>query len=156
MAKLNIVTPEELVAREQKPPRGRTGRRRSPQRTRMIEGFKAELANATPGYGGDVLLGEDEDKRLVRQNLKAAADELGIALAFRPIRVKHRIHFRVITQEEKAARPPRGGRPRKRQLEVPQETSDVAPQETDATEQPAAPPARTRRRRNQPATPAES
>ena len=156
MAKLNIVTPEELVAREQKPPRGRTGRRRSPQRTRMIEGFKAELANATPGYGGDVLLGEDEDKRLVRQNLKAAADELGIALAFRPIRDKHRIHFRVITQEEKAARPPRGGRPRKVRPEAPQETSDVAPQETDATEQPAVPQARTRRRRNQPAAPSES
>ena len=156
MAKLNILTPEEIDAREQKPPRGRTGRRRSPQRIRMIEGFKAELANATPGYGGDVLLGEDEDKRLVRQNLKAAADELGIALVFRPIRDKHRIHFRVITQEEKAARPPRGGRPRKVRPEVLQETSDVAPQEANATEPPAEPPAQTRRSRNQPATPSES
>ncbi len=156
MATLNILTPDELVAREQKPPRRRTGRRRSPERTRIIEGFKTELAHATPGYGGDVLLGEDEDKRLVRQNLKAAADELGIALAFRPIRDRNRIHFRVITQEEKAARPPRGGRPRKVRPEAPQETSDVAPQETDATEQPAVPQARTRRRRNQPAAPSES
>ena len=122
----------------------------------MIEGFKTELAHATPGYGGDVLLGEDEDKRLVRQNLKAAADELGIALAFRPIRDKNRIHFRVITQEEKAARPPRGGRPRKVRPEAIPETSDVAPREADATEQPAEPPARTRRRGDQPAPPPES
>ena len=151
MAKLNILTPEEIDAREQKPPRGRTGRRRSPQRIRMIEGFKAELANATPGYGGDVLLGEDEDKRLVRQNLKAAADELGIALMFRPIRDKNRIHFRIITLEERAARPPRGGRPRKVRPEVPPPTSDTE-QQANATEQPA----RTRRRRNQPPTPSES
>src|SRR5918998_6782756 len=103
MATLNILTPEQLENREQKPPRGRVGRRRSAERNRIIEAFKAELQDATPGYGVDVTLSEGEDKRLVRQNLKAAADELGIALDFRPIKDKNRMHFRVITPEEKAA-----------------------------------------------------
>ena len=160
MATLNILTPEEIAAREQKPrTRGRIGRRRSEARTRIIESFKAELQDATPGYGVDVTLSEGEDKRLVRQNLKAAADELGIALDFRPIKDKSRMHVRVISPEEKAAMPVRGGRPKKGQpqLEAIQETVEEAPQETNNTEPVAAPPARSRRRRNQPqaATPAE-
>ena len=113
MAILNILTPDELANREQKPAPRRTGRRRSAERTRAIEEFKAGLAQATPGYGADVLLAENEDKRIVRQNLKAAAADLGIALDFRPIKDRSRIHFRVITAEEKAAKPPRGGRPPK-------------------------------------------
>ncbi len=114
MATLNILTPEEIAAREQKPASGRrSGRKRSPERTRIIEEFKVGLAQATPGYGADVVLGEDEDKRIVRQNLKAAADELGIALDFKPIKTKNLIQFRVMALEEKAARPTRSGRPRK-------------------------------------------
>ncbi len=150
MATLNLLTPEELADREQKPATRRSGRRRSTERTRIIEGFKTALQNAEPGYGADVLLDEGEEKRLVRQNLKAAADELGMALEFRPIKVKNRIHFRVITPEEKAARPPRGGRPKKVQPEAIQDNDVV-------TEPVAAPPARSRRRRNQPqeATPTE-
>jgi hypothetical protein len=50
---------------------------------------------------------------MVRQNLKVAAQELGVAFEFRPIKDKSRIHFRVLTTEEAAARPKRGGRPRK-------------------------------------------
>ncbi len=70
-----------------------------------------------PGYGADVALEANEDKRIVRQNLAAAAEDLGIALDFRPIKDKTRIHFRVITVEEKAARPRRGGgRPRKKPI----------------------------------------
>ena len=124
MATLNILTPEELAHRDQKSRSkgvGR-GRRRSAERTRIIDGFKEVLQQAEPGYGADVLLGEDEHKRTVRQNLKAAADELGMALEFRPIKVKNRIHFRVITLEEKAAMPKRPGRPRKVQPEALQET----------------------------------
>lgn len=158
MATLNLLTPEELADREQKPATRRSGRRRSTERTRIIEGFKTALQNAEPGYGADVLLDEGEEKRLVRQNLKVAADELGMALEFRPIKVKNRIHFRVITPEEKAARPPRGGRPKKVQPEAPQETSVEAVQDNDIVTEPvAAPPARSRRRRNQPeeATPTE-
>ena len=114
MAEIRILSPDELAQREQKPKgRNRSGRRRSEERTRVIEEFKAKMRDAQPGYGGDVLLTEGEDKRMVRQNLKAAADELNQALEFRPIKDKTRIHFRVITPEEKAAKPKRGGRPRK-------------------------------------------
>ncbi len=122
MATLNILTPEELQNREQKPPRGRTGRRRSAERNRIIEAFKADLQDTKLGYGVDVTLGEREDKRLVRQNLKAAADELGMALEFKPIKDRNRIHFRLITLEERAAIPPRGGRPKKVQPESLPET----------------------------------
>ena len=113
MASIQILTPEELVARDQKPNRARSGRRRSPERTRIVEEYKTVLQPASPGFGGDVTLGADEDKRLVRQNLKTAAEELGKALEFRPIKDKSRIHFRVITREQQAAKPKRGGRPRK-------------------------------------------
>jgi hypothetical protein len=114
MAEIHILTPQQLQEREQKP-RGRSGRRRSEERTRIIEEYKAHLGDVEPGYGGDVLLTEGEEKRTVRQNLKIAAQELGIALDFRPIKDKSRIHFRVITQDEAAKRPRRGGRPRKKQ-----------------------------------------
>ena len=80
--------------------------------------YKAALQPAQPGYGGDVLLPEAEDKRAVRQNLQAAAEELNLALDFRPIRDKSRIHFRVITPEERAARPKRSGRPRQIAVEA--------------------------------------
>ena len=62
-----------------------------------------------------MLLSEGEDKRVVRQNLKAATDKLNLTLDFRPIKDPTRIHFRVITSEERAARPRRGGRPPKNQ-----------------------------------------
>ena len=114
MAEIRILSPDELAAREQKPKgRNRSGRRRSEERTRIIEEYKTKMRDTQPGYGGDVLLEPGEDKRMVRQNLKAAAEELNKALEFRPIKDKTRIHFRVITPEEKAARPKRGGRPRK-------------------------------------------
>ncbi|HSH83354.1 MAG TPA: hypothetical protein VLA19_32885 [Herpetosiphonaceae bacterium] len=48
----------------------------------------------------------------MRENLKAAAQELTLALDFRPIADPSRLHFRVITVEEQAAKPGRGGRPR--------------------------------------------
>ena len=120
MATLNILTPEELASREQKSRSkgvGR-GRRRSAERTRIIEGFKEVLQQAEPGYGADVLLEEDEHKRTVRTNLKDAAGELGLALEFHPFKDKSRMHFRVITLEEKAARPTRSGRARKVQPEA--------------------------------------
>src|SRR3954454_20137432 len=93
MATLQMVTPQELEARAKKT--GRKGRQRSAQRTTSIESFKTQLEGAEPGYGGDVLLTDDEEKRFVRQNLKAAADEMGFALDFRPIKKPNRMHFRV-------------------------------------------------------------
>ena len=114
MADIQILSPEELAEREQKPKgRSRSGRRRSEERTRIIEEYKRIMRDAKPGYGGDVALSEGEEKRIVRQNLKAAAGELNQILEFRPIKDKSRIHFRVITQEEKDAKPRRGGRPKK-------------------------------------------
>ena len=81
MAEITLLTPEQIVEREQKPKsQGRSGRRRSPARTRIIEEYKAVMQDVAPGYGADVLLAEDEDKRFVRQNLKAAADELNVGL----------------------------------------------------------------------------
>jgi hypothetical protein len=108
MADIHILTPEELQQREQKPA-GRTGRRRSEERTRFIEAYKAALQNVQSGFGGDVVLAEGEQKRVVRNNLKEAAKELNLALSFRPIRDPMRMHFRVITPEEAAQRPQQGG-----------------------------------------------
>ncbi len=79
----------------------------------MIEAYKAAMQDATPGQGAEVRLGPGEAKRSVRQNLKAAAAELNKVLAFRPIKDPTRIHYHVITTEAQAARPKRGGRPRK-------------------------------------------
>ncbi len=79
----------------------------------MIEEYKAVLDGAKPGYGADVVLAPGEDKHHVRQNLKAAADELKQVVEFRPIKDKSRLHIRFITAEEYAAKPKRTGRPRK-------------------------------------------
>ena len=119
MAELVMLTPAQVAEREQPKGPGRVGRRRSAERTRIIEEYKAALQDAQPGYGADVLLAEGEDKRTVRHNLKAAADELGQIFDFRPIKDRSRIHFRVITPEEQAARPKRGGRPRQSAGEAP-------------------------------------
>jgi hypothetical protein len=118
MARITILTPDVIQQRDQKSSgTGRSGRRRSPERLRLIEEYRQILSETAPGYGADVALEEGDDKRIVRQNLAAAAEDLGIALDFRPIKDKTRIHLRVITPEQKAARPKRGGgRPRKNPL----------------------------------------
>ena len=57
MTQLRLLTPAELAAREyhrQQP--GRPGRRRSPERTRIIAAYKATLQQAHPGFGGEVVL----------------------------------------------------------------------------------------------------
>ena len=129
MDEITLLTPEQIAEREQKPKgHGRSGRRRSPARTRIIEEYKVVMQDVAPGYGADVLLAEDEDKRFVRQNLKAAADELNVALEFRPIKDKRRIHFRFITPEERAAKPKRGGRPRNTAQEVAAESDGAIDQ----------------------------
>ena len=114
MAELTILTPEQIAERQKPKGKGRSGRRRSEERTRIIEEYKAALQNAQPGYGADVFLGEGEVKRLVRQNLKAAAAEQNLGVEFRPMKDPSRIHMRFISPEEQAAKPKgRGGRPRK-------------------------------------------
>jgi hypothetical protein len=114
MAAITILTPEQLAERRQKP-KGRTGRKRSEERTHIIERYKAMMQGAQPGYGADVFLTEGEEKRFVRQNLKAAAAEQNLAVEFRPVKDPARLHMRFISLEEQAAKPKRGGgRPRKR------------------------------------------
>jgi len=111
MANIRLVTPQELQEREHKP-QGRVGRQRSPERTAAIAAYKAALQDVQPGYGADVMLEEGEEKRKVRQNFRAAAAQLNLILDFRPVKDTSRIHFRVITPEEKATKPKRAGRPR--------------------------------------------
>lgn len=111
MAQLTILTPEQLAERDSTPDR-RTGRRRSSARTQIIDAYEAVLAQAAPGYGAEVELEDGDTKAQVRQNLHAAAADLGLALAFGPIRNPARLALRVITLEEQAARPKRGGRRR--------------------------------------------
>lgn len=113
MAAITLLTPAQLAEREQKPKGpGRSGRRRSEERTRRIEGYKAALQGVAPGYGADVLLADDEHKKHVRNDLHIAADELNLALVFRPVKDPSRLHVRFITHEEQAALPKRRGRPR--------------------------------------------
>src|SRR5687768_6556836 len=107
MADITILTPEELTARDSKPTGKRAGRRRSDERTMIIDSYKQALQGAGPGFGGEVSLDEGEEKRIVRQNLKAAAEELDLILSFRPIKQVNQIKFLVITPAEKAAQPKR-------------------------------------------------
>ena len=111
MAELHLLTPAELAAREQFQQRpGKPGRRRSPEQTHIIEAYKATLQQAHPGFGGEVVLAAGERKRKVRQQLKTAGQAVGYALDFCPTKDPMRIHFRVITPEERAAHPKPGGR----------------------------------------------
>src|SRR5919199_4567718 len=136
MAEITLLTPEQLAERQKPQGKGRSGRRRSPERTRMIEQYKAALQNVQPGYGADVFLADGEEKRLVRQNLKAAAAEQNLGLEFRPLKDPSRIHLRFITIEEQAAKPKRGGRPRKSASPDVTDTADAA----GAAPAPSAPP----------------
>ena len=138
MAEITLLTPEQLIERQQKPKgNGRSGRRRSPERTRIIAEYKAAMQDVQPGYGADVVLADGEVKRIVRQNLKTAAAEQNIGLEFRPVKDPSRIHLRFITIEEQAAKPKRGGRPRKG---APAVAADAAAADGQAQERGAAQP----------------
>src|SRR5919202_3262997 len=152
MAEITLLTPEQIADRQLKPKgKGRSGRRRSEERARIIEEYKAAMQDVQPGYGADVLLAEGEEKRIVRQNLKVAAAEQNIGLEFRPIKDPSRIHMRFISLEEQAARPRRGGgRPRKNAPAGAADTTETNGESEDSTEaQPTeqqAPPAAPKRR----------
>ena len=79
VAAITLLTPDQLAERSKPKGKGRTGRHRSPERTQVIEAYKAMMQEAQPGFGADVFLTTDETKRLVRQNLKSAAAELNLA-----------------------------------------------------------------------------
>ncbi len=150
MAELIVLTPEQLAERDQPRGRGRGGRQRREARTRIIDAYKASLQVAEPGYGGDVLLEEGDEKRVVRLNLKAAAEELGLALDFRPVRDPSRLHFRVITLDERAARARRGGRPRKQEPAAPQQPAVETLTDSTADAGNGAPKRRRRQRQTAP------
>ncbi len=149
MAELIILTPEQLAERDQPRGRGRSGRRRSEARTRIIESYKASLQGAEPGHGGDVLLEEGDEKRVVRQNLLAAANDLGLALAFRPVRDPNRLQFRVVTPEERAARPRHGGRPGRQESTAPEQPAEETPANSTVNEETGTPKRRRRQRRTE-------
>ena len=112
MADIQLFSPAELEEQARKR-RSKGGRRRSEERQRIIDQYKVILLPAQVGWGGDVVLTGGDDKRLVRQNFKIAAKEIGKLIEFRPIKDDQRIRFRIITPEEQAAKPRRPGRPRK-------------------------------------------
>ena len=62
MAVITLLTPVQLAERDQPNGPGRSGRRRSAERTRIIEEYKAAMQDAAPGYGADVRLGAGEEK----------------------------------------------------------------------------------------------
>ena len=64
-------------------------------------------------FGGTAPEVRDVKSNPARRLRPAQLRRMNQALEFRPIKDKTRIHFRVITPEEKAAKPKRGGRPRK-------------------------------------------
>lgn len=77
-----------------------------------IEQYKQALQCVEPGYGGEVKLEPDEDKRVVRLNLQEAAKELvlsRLASGQRQGTDQLQNHF----PRRKGRRPKRGGRPRK-------------------------------------------
>lgn len=70
MAELIILTPRQLAERDQPETPGRSGRRRSEARTWVIEEDKAVLQETQPGYGGDMLLAQRDEKRLCGRTSK--------------------------------------------------------------------------------------
>ena len=152
MAAITLLTPAQLAEREQPKGPRQTGRPRSAERTRIIEAYKAAMQDATPGQGAEVRLGAGEAKRIVRQNLKAAAAELNKVLAFRPIKDPTRIHYHFITAEAQAARPKRAGRPRKNVPTAPAPAGTASEQAHAPVPTPPAPPVKRRTRRAAPPT----
>jgi hypothetical protein len=98
MAELKLFTPEEIAERK-KPKR----QQKREAKERMIADYKSGLTGAKPGYGGEISLGDGEDKRKVRSLLKEAATRSGLQLRFRPIKDASRIEFSVIEHPQQKA-----------------------------------------------------
>lgn len=113
MAEFTLWTPEEMQDRA-KPKR--TQQREA--RDRAIAEYSTFFASAQPGYGGQLVLGDDEDKRKIRALVREAATRNNLSLRFRPIKDKNRIEFLVIDPEKQPSRRNTGarrGRPKKNQ-----------------------------------------
>ena len=107
MGEMMLWTPEEMQERA-KPKRERLRE----EKERAIAEYAAYFQHAAPGYGGQVMLDDDEDKRKVRLLVREAATQQGLTLRFRPIKDANRLEFTVIDPviQKKGAR---RGRPRK-------------------------------------------
>ncbi|HYF65489.1 MAG TPA: hypothetical protein VD886_21865 [Herpetosiphonaceae bacterium] len=113
MAEFTLWTPEEMQDRA-KPKRAQ----QREARDRAIAEYSAFFASAQPGYGGQLVLGDDEDKRKIRALVREAASRNNLSLRFRPIKDKNRIEFLVIDPEKQPSRRNTGarrGRPKKNQ-----------------------------------------
>jgi hypothetical protein len=110
MPEFTLWTPEEMLERE-KPRRERAREAKE----RMISEYSAYLKAAKPGFGGQIVLGDEEDKRKVRAIVREAAQRNGLTLRFRPIKDKGRIEFSVTDANSgnKSRGATKPGRPRK-------------------------------------------
>ncbi len=105
MPEFTLWTPEEMQERA-KPKR--TQQRES--RERAIAEYGAYFQTARPGFGGQVVLSDDEDKRKIRALVREAATRSNLSLRFRPIKDKNRIEFIVIDPSKQPAPRNTGGR----------------------------------------------
>jgi hypothetical protein len=111
MAEFTLWTPEEMQDRA-KPKRAQ----QRENRERALAEYGEHFKNAQPGFGGQVVLGDEEDKRKIRALVREAAGRNNLTLRFRPIKDKNRIEFLVIDQEKQSAPRTGGarrGRPKK-------------------------------------------
>jgi hypothetical protein len=105
MAELKLFTPDEIAERA-KPKR----QQKREAKERMVSGYASQLQGCRPGFGGEVVLSEEDDKRKIRSLLKEAAGRTKLQLRFRPIKDSGRIEFSVVEATKKAAGKGRGGR----------------------------------------------
>lgn len=112
MAEFTLWTPEEMNDRA-KPKR--TQQREN--RERALAEYGEHFQSAQPGFGGQVTLSDEEDKRKIRALVREAAARNNLTLRFRPIKDKNRIEFLVIDPEKQPAPRTGGarrGRPKKK------------------------------------------
>ena len=111
MAEFTLWSPEEMQERA-KPKRAV----QRETRERIIAEYTNYFQNAKAGFGGQVVLGDDEDKRKLRALVREAAGRSNLVLRFRPIKDKNRIEFLVIDPQSQPARKTgaRRGRPKKK------------------------------------------
>ncbi|HEY1016736.1 MAG TPA: hypothetical protein VGE07_28750 [Herpetosiphonaceae bacterium] len=113
MPEFTLWTPDEMKERE-KPKR----LQQKEAKERAISEFASYFQNAGPGFGGQLVLSENDDKRKLRALVREAASRHNLSLRFRPIKDKGRIEFSVVDPggAPKKSSPPAGkgrGRPKK-------------------------------------------
>lgn len=72
-----------------------SGRKPPSQRALIREQYQRFLEDIQPGEGGEVILGEDDNRTTIRNRIKSAADELGKNITFMRTR-DSALRFRVL------------------------------------------------------------